>query len=536
MARSLSNSSRLLLIALPFLVPACGGGTGGLSDPFVAHAPAQGPGSSRPPPAPLPPPSFPHNPVWAEDAFPFARTAAFGSFPSDLVRFGRTLFTTDADAVEADGLTIVALDAGPAGPVPSAAYADTWIRASDLVDAAGRPGDASAPIGFGFFVNDLLVATPTLGLALVNAGGSDSAPGLSNLVVFDPSAGTIRQVVQLANVFSLPGTLLDSTGAAVAGNAFVQSQAEGVAFLPTTGSRGVLLVAMANIVFNAPSYGAVKEPGTVQVFDVDDAAASPVAARPFAGLATQTLRTRDYNPVAVTRLLNPTGPDRVLVTVAGTTAFDASFHLLPATPSSVEAYDAATLTFLGRFDLGLAGLSGVPPAVGKDGAGHRVAYLASSVNGEAYALRLDGLFGPDVVPSLVSVLRGPHNGIPVDTAAAGGPGGNVAGVALSSAGDVLVLSGFGDLFAFPAPKPGRLLALSLPFDVVGTPGFTTHFLPGTTALVTTAGRTLGPVAIVPGEGLGPEVFVAVGGPLDPATFLGTGPASIGSLDTFDRIR
>ena len=88
------------------------------------------------------------------------------------------------------------------------------------------------------------------------------------------------------------------------------------------------------------------------------------------------------------------------------------------------------------------------------------------------------------------------------------------------------------------PKPGRLLALSLPFDVVGSGSFSTPFLPGAAAIVTTAGRTLGPVAILPagGFGPGPEVFVAVGGPLDPATFLGTGPASIGTLDTFDRIR
>jgi hypothetical protein len=237
-------------------------------------------------------------------------------------------------------------------------------------------------------------------------------------------------------------------------------------------------------------------------------------------------------------LENPAGPDRLLVTVAGTTAFDASFQLLAVTPSSVEAYDATTLAFLGRFELGLAGLAGVPPAVGRDRAGHRIAYLASSVHGEAYALRLDGLYGQNVVAANVAVLRGPNNGIPVDPAAAGGPGGNVAGVALSTAGDVLVLSGFGDLFAFPSPKPGRLLALSLPFDVVNAGSFSTPFLPGAATVVTTSGRTLGPVAIVPagGFGPGPEVFVAVGGSLDPGTFLGSGPASVGSLDTFDRIR
>ena len=534
MARSLSLS-----LPLSFLLAACGSGSGGAAaGPFVAQAPDEGPGTSRPPPPPLPPPAFWHAPVWNEDAAPLGRTATFGSFPSDLVRYRSSLFTTDADAIEADGARIVAFDVGAAGPFPSARFRDVPLNAQDLFDADGVLGDASNPIGFGFFVNDLLVATDTMGFALVNAGGSDSAPGLSNLVVFDPTAGTIRQVVQLAVPYSSPAPLFDSAGAAVPANTFVQSQAEGVALLPSGEGRGLLVVAMANIVFGAPSYGAVKEPGTVQVFDVDDAAAAPVSARPTAGLSTQTLRTLDYDPVAVTRLANPSGPDRLLVTVAGTTGFDGSGRLVPVTTSSVEAYDATTLALLGRFDLGLAGLAGVPPAVGRDGVGHRVAYLASSVNGEAYALRLDGLLGPAVQSALVAVLRGPHNGIPVDPAAAGGPGGNVAGVALSTAGDVLVLSGFGDLFAFPAPQPGRLLALSLPFDVVGTGAFPTPFLPGAATVVTTAGRTLGPVAIVPGAGFGPgpEVFVAVGGAMDPATFLGAGPASIGSLDTFDRVR
>ena len=134
------------------------------------------------------------------------------------------------------------------------------------------------------------------------------------------------------------------------------------------------------------------------------------------------------------------------------------------------------------------------------------------------------------------MLRGPKNGIAIDPAAAGGPGGNVAGLALSSAGDVLLASGFGDFFAFPSPKPGRLYALSLPADVVGTPQFPQAFVPGTTRLVTSPGRSLGPVVIAPAVWNGPEVYAAVGGALDGTTFLGAGPASLGSLDTGGRIR
>ena len=47
------------------------------------------------------------------------------------------------------------------------------------------------------------------------------------------------------------------------------------------------------------------------------------------------------------------------------------------TPASVEAYDATTLAYLGRFDLGLAGLAAARPALGHDGAGHSVGYFAS---------------------------------------------------------------------------------------------------------------------------------------------------------------
>lgn len=320
------------------------------------------------------------------------------------------------------------------------------------------------------------------------------------------------------------------------GGSFTQSGAEGLAYRrPSGGAPGRVLVAMSNLVFAFPSFGAVKYPGTVEVFDVDPDAAAPVTPRLAASLSTQTIRTADYNPVAVTLLDNPTGPPRFLVTVAGTTALDASFRLVPVTPASVEAYDAETLDYLGRFDLGLSGLSAARPAVGRDAAGHRIAYFASSVLGEVYALRLDGLYGPFVDASKVAVLRGPHNGLPIDPTASGGPGGNVAGLALSTAGDVLLASGFGDLFAFPAPTPGRLFALSLPADMVGGPLQPPVPVSGTTQLVTAPGRTLGPLVVSPGAA-GPEVWVAVGGAIDLGTFLGAGPASLGSLDTHGAIR
>jgi hypothetical protein len=254
------------------------------------------------------------------------------------------------------------------------------------------------------------------------------------------------------------------------------------------------------------------------------------------GFVTATLLVRDANPVAVTRVSAAGGAERVLVTVAGTTAYDAQGRLVPVTPASAEAYDAQSLAFLGRFELGLAGLSGTRPAVGRDGAGHEVAFFASSVRGEAYLLRLEGLYSAVVDPARVAVLRGPSNGIPIDPTLAGGPGGNVAGIALSSDGRTLVVSGFGDLFAYPSPRPGRMYALSLPYDLVADSSFPRGFLPGTSSLATAVGRTLGPCLIAALHPEGPEVFVLVGGAISGTTWLGEGPGSLGTLRTWGRIR
>jgi hypothetical protein len=460
----------------------------------------------------------------------------FGSFPSDMDRWGAVLFVSDADAIEGDGARIVAVDLSQGEPRRSTRHEDVVVRAENLVDSSGRPGDVAAPIGFGAFLNDVRVVADDLGFVLANAGGTDSSPALANLVVFDPTTGAIRQVVDLATEVTGPGPLYDSAGGRVPGDRFRQAGAEGVEFVPTWGGRGVLFVAMSNFVFGGPSYGAVKMPGTVQVYDVDPAAQVPVTARAAAGQATRTLFTRDHAPVAVTRLGGALQRDLLLVTVAGTADYDALGRLRPVSPASVEVYDVASLDLLGRFELGLVALSGIRPAVGDDGAGHLVAFFASSVLGEVYLLRLDGLRSLPVDPTRVEVLRGPNNAIPIDPAAAGGPGGNVAGLALSSDGRTLVVSGFGDFFATPSPKPGRVFALSLPADLTTGSGFTNAFVPGTTNMVTAPGRALGPCLIAPVTPDGPEVFVLVSGTLSPATFLGTGPASVGTLTTFGRIR
>lgn len=523
---------------LALALAACGGaGTPKASEPFVIGGlPVEGPGGPGTPPVVVPPPAFPRSPIWVEDAATLGRTAAFGSFPSDMVRLGSTLFTTDADAVEGEGARILAFEAGGAEIVPSPRFATTHVRASDLVDASSMGGDVDHPPGFGFYLNDLAVPADDLGFVLANAGGSDSVPTLSNLVVFDPTSGTLRQLVNLATTVAGVGPILDSAGAPVPGDAFVQSGAEGVAYVPTGNGRGVLFVTMSNFVFGAPSFGATKYPGTVQVYDVDETAALPVVPRPAGGLATTTLLTHAYNPVAVTPIVASGGRVRVLVTEAGATGFDASFALVPVTPAAIEVYDLDGLVLRGRFDLGLAGLSGVRPALGHDAVGHLVAFFASSVLGEVYLLRLDGLTGVGVDPTQIAVLRGPGHGIPIDPAAAGSPGGNVTGLALSSDGRTVVVAGFGDYFAFPSPRPGRLYALSLPADVVGDAGFSSGFVAGTSNVLTTSGRTLGPLVVAAIRPGGPEVFVAVAGSLDPATFLGNGPASIGTLTTFGRIR
>ncbi|MCC7138425.1 MAG: hypothetical protein IT460_08385 [Planctomycetes bacterium] len=525
-----------LLVALGLAAGACGATRRPQEtpEPFVAGAPTlPGPGTAVP--TPIPPPTFPRTPVWDEDAFSLGRTATFGSFPADLVRFGSTLFTVDADAIEGAGALIVPIDVSGTVPTASSRYRPTRLLAGSLVDSAGAAGDAAAPIGFGFFVNDLEIASDTVGFALVSAGGSDSVPTLSNLVVFDPTAGTVLQVFDLAQEVPTLG-LPDSEGAAPAGPTFRQSQAEGLCFVPLDGHRGRLFVAMANIVIGGPSYGATKLPGTVQVYDVDLVSSAPVAYDPVPPYATRTLYTTGYNPVAVTRVAAAGGAERVLVTVAGTSHYGAGGALVPAGPSCVETFDARSLAPLGRFDLGWCALAGARPALGTDAAGHRVAFFASSVLGTVYLLWLDGLFDAVVAADRVAVVRGEANPIPIDPSSSGQPNGNVAGLALSSDGRTLVASGFGDYFAPAGPQPGKVYAYALPSDLVADPAFALTFVPGTATALTTAGRTLGPLVVGASHPDGPEVFVLVAGPLSTSTYLGTGPASLGTLSTFGRIR
>ncbi len=524
---------------LALLLAACGGvGEVARPAPFVVSMP--GGGSTPPPGGGTPPPAPPAPPLWSQDAVSLKRTALYGSFPSDLVRRGRTLFAVDADQIEADGAQVRAFDIGGVQPVPSIDFADTTIRAEDLVDSLGRPVDLALPIGFGFYVNDIAVADDSLAFALVNAGGSDSLPTLSNLVVFDPTTGSVLQTLNLAQTFTSTALLLDSTGTPAPGNVFVQSGAEALAYVATAqGNR--LFVAMTNLIVGAPSYGAVKQRGTIQVFDVLPSSVDPVRPRQATGLFTETLLTQGFNPVALhVHSLEASFPlpalDRLLVTLGGTTAYDASFRLVPVSDASVEVYDASSSIYEGRFVLGLAGLAGARPAIGRDAAGHLVGFFPSSVTGEIYLLRLDGLDSALIDVDLLAVLRGPGRGLAVALADAGGPGGNVTGCGLSPDGRSLVVSTFGDLFAYPSPKPGLLRVLALPPDVVTGSGFGPTFVPGTAVYGSTTGRTLGGLVLRPDASGRPDVFVLVGGSIDLSTYLGSGPAAIGTLTTYGLIR
>ena len=62
------------------------------------------------------------------------------------------------------------------------------------------------------------------------------------------------------------------------------------------------------------------------------------------------------------------------------------------------------------------------------------------------------------------------------------------------------------------------------------------FVPGTTQVATTPGRTLGPVVVRSFSATGPDVFAAVSGGIDPSTFAGTTPASVATLETFGAIK
>lgn len=528
-----ANAALLLCVGLLGLLPACGGGgaaTATGTDPFVIDAPVGGvtatPGPTTAPPVPTRPAT------WVPDAAGLGRTAQFGSFPAGLALFDGTLFVNDADQIEADGAWVLPLEATGPAPTPSARFKPFRLDVRDLVDARGRAGDLTDPIGFGFYVNDLTIVDEHLGLLLVNAGATDSPVALSNLVAFDPSTGLLRQVVNLANEVRMTAPLVDSTGTAAAGNRFVQSQAEALAVTPTAGGTR-LYVAMANLLVGAPGFGSDRQRGTVQVFDVEPGQPLPVRTRAAAGLVTQTLLTQDYNPVALTPFTSDGdllgGPvPRLLITCGGISAYDASFRLVPASDASVEVLDAGDASYLGRFRLGLAGLAGTPPALGTDAVGHHLAYFGSSVTGELYVLRLDGLYTRGVDPTQLAVVRGPGHGIPVTAASSGGPGGNLTGLGLSPDGRTLVVAGFGDLFA---GVPGQLALLTLPDDVVTGGAFGPNFVPGSTLFATVPGRTLGALWVRPGAGVRPDVYVLVGGTLDPATFTGSGPASVGTLTT-----
>ena len=201
----------------------------------------------------------------------------------------------------------------------SATFRPTTIYDTDLVDSDGRTADVEQPIGFGFFANDLVVVQSTLGIILVNAGGSDLGTTLSNLVVFDPTKGTVRQTVDLANLVPARPGLVDSSGTPVPPSGFRQSGAEALAFVPTSGTTGRLYVAMSNLIFSAPSYGAFKFPGTIQVFQVDLTAEKPIRAISDATFATETITLGGYNPGALSVATHGSSTHRVLVTVCGTT-------------------------------------------------------------------------------------------------------------------------------------------------------------------------------------------------------------------------
>ncbi len=537
-SRSLATLGAPWLCALLLLsIAACGGGAPEGAFEASFPEPEQPQGGGNPGGGTTPPPA-PQRPLWDADAAAYGRTALFGSFSSDLVRHGDTLFAVDADAIETNGARILAYDVSGSTPTVSSTFATTTIRGSDLIDSDGAAGDPASPVGFGFFVNDLLVVHDRLAFALVNAGGSDSVPALCNVVVFNPTSGSVLQTVDLGRPHLSTTPLFDSTGAPVAGSAFRQSGAEALAYASSSPFAGRLYVAMSNIVFGAPSYGATKLPGTVQVLEVATTSSAPLAFASLDGLTPFVIRTEGYNPVALETVRVPTSTGtalhRLLVTVAGTTGFDSAFNLVPVTPSSVEAYNASNGALNGVFQLGLSGLAAIRPAIGHDGAGHRVGFYPSSVTGEVFLLRLDGLYKEPVDSSQLAVLRGPLNGIPITAAQAGGPGGNITGIGLAPDGRTLAVTGFGDLFAVPQ-VPGQLFLLGLPTDLVTGSGFGANFTPGSTQFAATAGRTLGNVVLVPNAGARPDVYVNVSGTLD-ASFLGNGGASLGSLRTFGLMR
>ena len=520
----------LLSLAALLGLAACGGSSS-VPAPSVEPDPVpENEADPRPDPH-LPPPAPPQTPLWDADAYAHGRVALFGSFPSALVRHADTLFTSDADAIEAAGAFIVPLDVTGPAPTVSSGFATTHVQVSQLVDSMGNGASIANPIGFGFFLGEMVIVHDQLGFVLANAGFSNSPVLVANVLAFNPTTGQVLQAFDIANTYNSPVTLTDSAGAPV--DAFVQSNGEGLSYVPIDAENGLLCVAMANI--SVVGFNTSWLPGTVQVFDVSLTAAQPLSNRPELGQTTRTLVTSRFNPVDV-QVVMPSGTPvqpRLVVTVAGTTGFGPN-GITATSDAAVEVFDAASGAGEGLFSIGQVGLL-ARPALGQDAEGNHVGFFPSAVTGEVYLLLLSGLYTEAVDFDELRILRGIGNGIPITAAQSGQPGGNIAGVALSPDGRTLAVAGFGNVFAVPA-QPGRLFLLSLPENLVTGAQFGANFIPGSTEFGTVPGRTMGAVVMVPTGGARPDVYVNVAGAVNPADGLGSGPASVGSLMTFGLVK
>ena len=161
-----------LLLALALLLVGCGGAAPAPrppSAPFVAAFPDDTPGSGGVPGTPTPP-RLDSRPSSTPTPSSTSGRPSSAAFPSDLVRFGNTIFTVDADQIEADGATVTPLDAALPLRPSTEGFLPVAIRAEDLVDDQGHAGSLSTPVGFGFFVNDLLVVSDRLGFVARERG------------------------------------------------------------------------------------------------------------------------------------------------------------------------------------------------------------------------------------------------------------------------------------------------------------------------------------------------------------------------------
>ncbi len=461
-----------------------------------------------------------------------------GAYPSDMVLGGdtgdlaHTLFVTDEATVDATGgARILALDLETTGYLNSTVFSIFTLDKTDLLQNDGSPVDAGdtfgAMGGSDPSTDQVLILSETRGLVLTSAGSETHASTtgfVACLTLFDPTAGTHTQTINLGLSYTPSGSPTRSDGTAI--GSFEQSNPSGVAFVSTGSDTGKIYVSMSNLYewpWGAPP---VYNPGTVQVFDVDFSAGTPIDTTPSA-----TILTTRWNPVHVTLYHSAdTGTDWVLATNAGIkTTSGLPYESASFTVSSIDVLNTVSDNVRATIGMGLAALSFNAVAIGKDGTGRTVGLIGSTFFGNLYAVDLSGLDEDPEDVAGIRALRSAYNPIQVFHSDQGDAHTWGADVALSPNGAYAFVTAYNQAEVHVVLCPGdwetgRFEAhprdFKTPFAFTGLGGGT---------------ASLSRILIREGTFSGPDVLVLQSDtPVTPAS--GNEYGAVGTIDTHGRTR